>query len=116
MLADVGDLYHIGIDAGSLGCLAECILMHSGGTGTDHDPCQGLLLNGLPDFQLSCLGTHILVVLRVNDPRLLRSCLNDTFDVYRRCNVRTAMTDKYSYSLHFFFTSCLFAVFAERTG
>ena len=100
MLADICDLHHIRIQSGSLRCLSEGGLMHTRGTGTDYHSCQILFFDGFCDQRLSCFRTHILIIFCMDNTRLHHSHLCYFFNVYCCCDIASAVTDKYSYSLH----------------
>ena len=100
MFTDVGNFYHVWVQSGSLSCFPECCLMHTWGTGTDYQSCQLFFFDRFCDQGLSGFGTHILIVFCMNNTRLHKSHLCYSFHVYRCCDITSAMTDKYSYSLH----------------
>ena len=62
LLANVGDLYHVGVQAGRRRRFAEGGLVHTGRAGADHDPRELVLADGFFDHILTGLGAHILIV------------------------------------------------------
>jgi hypothetical protein len=106
LLTDVCHFQHVGIQAGFCHSLTEGGFMHTRGTGTDNDTCQFFLPDGLDDLLLSGLGAHILIIFCMDHARLLADDFHDFFHIYRCGDIASAMTDKNSYSLHFF-TSCI---------
>ena len=67
LLADVGHLEEVGVDAGLLQRLAEGRLVHPRAAGGDHDPVQPVLLDVLDDHLLAGVGAHVLVGPRHGD-------------------------------------------------
>ena len=59
-----------------------------------------MLLDSVLYEILSGFRTHILIVLRDNNSGLMAECLRNSLYVYCSCDICTAVTDKYSYSLH----------------
>ena len=74
--------------------------MHTRRTGTDYKSCQLFLFDRFVDLLLSSLGTHICIVLRMDNTRLMRRHLHNFLYVYRTCDIRSAVADKYSNPLH----------------
>ena len=62
LLADVGDLHHIRVEAGRRRGLAEGGLVHAGRAGADHDAGQVMFLDRVLDDVLARLGAHILII------------------------------------------------------
>ena len=81
--------------------------MHTRGAGTDNHTCEIFFTDGFLNSGLTCLGTHILVILGVYNTRLFRYDFHNFFYVYRSGNITSAVTDKYTDSLHVL-TSCIF--------
>ena len=99
MLTNIGNLQHIWVHSRFLHRFAECVLMHTRGTGTYNNTSQMFFFDGLLDLRLSSFRTHILIIFRMNHARLVFNCFYHFFNVYSRRNVGTAVADKYSYSL-----------------
>ena len=59
-------------------------------------PGQMLVLNGIDHFLLTRFGTHILIILCMNNTRLFADDVNNFFDINRSRNICTAVADKYS--------------------
>ena len=91
--------------------LTECILVHTRWTWTYNDSCKIMLFYCVLDKVLSWFGTHILVILRDNYSRFMTKSLCNSFNVHGCGDISTAMTDKYSYSLHRI--SSLLCIFPE---
>ena len=107
MFTDVGDFYHVWVQSGSFRCFSEGSLMHTWGTGTNDHSCQLFFFDCFCDQCLSCFGTHILIIFCMDNSWLFCNDLHNLFHVYRSGNITSAMTDKYTDSLHFL-TSCIF--------
>ena len=100
MLTDVCDLNHIGVDACALSCLSEGSLVHTGRAGANYDTGQLLLFYCDGDLFLTCLGAHILIIFSMYYAGLGSDHFNNFLNVYRCGDVTSAMTDKYTNSLH----------------
>ena len=100
MLADVCDLNHIRIEAGSFSSLSEGCLVHTGRAGANNDTGKVLFCNSLSYKSLTCLGAHILIILSVNYAGFVSNDFYNFFNVYRCCNVTAAMANEYANSLH----------------
>ena len=107
VLTDICDLHHIWIQAGLFRCFTESCLMHTRRTGTDNHSCEIFFTDGFLDPGLSCFRTHILIIFCMDNSWLFCNDLHNLFHVYRSGNITSAMTDKYTDSLHFL-TSCIF--------
>ena len=57
-------------------------------------------INGCGDAGLACLGTHIGIILGVDNTLFLQGHLHDLLNVNGGCNVAAAVTYKYTNSLH----------------
>ena len=101
MLADIGDLHHIGIKPRGLRRLAEGRLVHSRRTGADDDPRQIIFFDCVFDELLTVFGTHVLIIRRKNHPGFYFHELGDPFHIYRCRDIAAAPTNKNTYSLHF---------------
>ena len=62
VLADIGHLHHVGIEAGFLGRLAEGLQVHVRRTRGNHYRVQFLCCDLLPDHRLAGIRAHIFVV------------------------------------------------------
>ena len=120
LLTNVCNLQLIRVQTRFFCCFAERSFMHTRRAGTDDNAGQMLILNGIDHFLLTCFGTHILIILCMNNTRLFADDVNNFFDINRSRNICTAVADKYSYSLHFSLTflwmGCfLLSIFTECT-
>ena len=100
VLTDVCDLNHIGVDACALSCLSEGSLVHTGRAGANYDTGQLLLFYCDGDLFLTCLGAHVLIILSMYYAGLGSDHFDNFLNVYRCGDVTTAVTDKYTNSLH----------------
>ena len=74
--------------------------MHTGRAGANHNAGQLVVRNCLLDHFLSRLGTHILIIGGENNTGFILDRLCNRLHIHRTGNVRTAVTDKNSNSLH----------------
>ena len=100
MLTDVCDLNHIGVDSRTLCSLSEGSLVHTGRARANNDTGQLLLSYCDGDLFLTCLGAHVLIIFSMHNAGLGGDHLDNLFNVYRCGDVTTAVTDKYTNSLH----------------
>ena len=114
LLADVGDLDHIGVETCFFTGLAERLLVHSGGARTDDHAGQPVFVDLLLDHLLAGLGTHVLIIGGENNAGLLCERLRDCFHVDGRGNVAAAPAYEDADSLHC--VPSLLFIFAERRG
>ena len=114
LLADVGDLDHIGVETCFFAGLAERLLVHSGGARTDDYAGQPVFVDLLLDHLLAGLGTHVLIIGGENNARLFCKRLRDSFHVDGRGNVAAAPAYEDADPLHC--VPSLLFIFAERRG
>ena len=100
LLSDVGNLYHIGIQASLFTGFAEGVFVHSGRTGTHHNTSKTKLTHLLLNQILAGLGAHILIICGEHNAGFLAECLRNRLHVHRCCNVTAAPADKNAYLLH----------------
>ena len=100
MLTDICDLNHVGVDACALSCLSEGSLVHTGRAGANYDTGKLLLFYCDGDLFLTCLGAHVLIILSMYYAGLGSDHFDNFLNVYRCGDVTTAVTDKYTNSLH----------------
>ncbi len=72
MLADVGHLHQVGIDAGAFSGLAESLQVHVRGAGGHHDAVEPFAGNLFAQQRLAGIGAHVLVIQRATHARNLR--------------------------------------------
>src|SRR5699024_868999 len=112
LLADVGDLHHVGVEPGLFRGLAEGGLVHARRAGTHHDAGQAVFRDGFADLLLADLGTHILIIRGVDDARNVLHGLGNRVYVHRARDVASAPANKDADFLHSRI-SPLFAVLAQ---
>ncbi len=91
LLADVGDLGLVGVDARRLGRLAEGGLVHRRRAGGDDDAVQPVVDDVVADELLAGLGAHVLIVYGIDHFRELCISLRRPAARrrYRRCCCRS---------------------------
>ncbi len=100
VLADVGHLAEEGVEARTLGGIAEGLLVHPRGAGGDDDPVKVLLGDRLLQQVLPRVGAHVFVVGGIGDTGDAACLLCYPFHVDRARDVLAAVTDKYADSGH----------------
>ena len=100
MLADVCDLYHVGVEPRSFRSLGEGRLVHSRRAGADNNTVKEVILYCVYDEGLTALGTHILIILCEYDSGFVLHRFGDRVNVNGRGDVGAAPAYEYSYSVH----------------
>ena len=97
VLADVGHLEEVGVQAALVDAAPEGHLVHVGRAGRHHHAGEPLLLDGLLDGRLAGLGTRVDEVLGVDHVLEAESPLGDARAVDRAGDVGAAMADEDAY-------------------
>ena len=101
LLADVGDLHHIGVEARGRGRLAEGRLVHTGRAGADDHARELMLLDGVLDRGSGPpRSTYTDSWWRRRRRARVLSASADRLDIHGGGNVAAAPTYKYANSLH----------------
>ena len=97
VLADVGHLEQVGVEAALVHAAPEGDLVHVGRAGRHHDAVELLLLDGLLDGRLAGLGTGVHDVLGVDHVLEAESLLGHAGHVDRGRDVGAAVADEDAY-------------------
>ena len=100
LLADIGNLDHVGIQTLILHTAAKGRFVQTRRTCRDDDSIQPVFLNRLGDQSLPWIRAHILIIGSKRDPWKLGCLLGNAFNVYCAGNIPATVTDKYSYPSH----------------
>ena len=101
MFAEIRDFHHVRIQPRLRSRLFERRFVHTRGAGADYDSRQFVLFDRVLNELLTVFRTHIRIIRGVHHAVLRTNGFHHFLHVYRRRDIRTAMTDKYTYSLHF---------------
>jgi len=100
VLADVGHLHQVGVEARGFGSLAEGLLVHPGATGGNDDAVQVMLADRFFQQVLPRVGAHVLVVEGYGHAGDLFRGPGHPFNVYGSRYVFATVADKYADSGH----------------
>ncbi len=103
LLADVGDLDLVGVEAGQPGRLLERLLVKGRRAGGDDDAVEVLLLDRIDDHLLAGVGAHIDVIRGERDPGVVLQHLGDLLDVDDAGDIDAAVADEQADPLLFVF-------------
>ena len=101
LLADVGDLHHIGVQSRQHRGLAEGRFMHTGRTGADHHAVQIVFLDGAADHALSVFRAHVLIIGAEDNAGFRFHRFRHAFYIDGRRDIASAPAYKYANFLHF---------------
>src|SRR5450756_78734 len=94
VLADVGHLAHVLVEAGLVAGAAEGLFVHMWRAGGHDHAGEVVVLDGLLDELLARVGAHVLVVLGDGDARVVLEGLGDSLAVDGTADVLAAVADE----------------------